>query len=102
VQKTKSRGLVWLGGLLPEPNGCGPEGLQHLVPNFIFKPACDLHDTLYYAQIDRKASDWAFYMKMRDCIKKERNPLKSLLFEPIALLYYLVVAIGGRWFYKRD
>jgi len=91
--------IKWLGKVLPAPNGCGPRGLQHLVPNFMFKPACDLHDNLYSAKVNRSASDWAFYMRMRECIKKERNALKSILFKPIALFYYLVVRIGGYFFY---
>jgi len=87
-----------LGKILPEPNGCGPEGFQHLIPNLIFKRACNLHDNLFSAKAGFFASNWKFYMRMRFYIKKERCVLKSILYEPIALIYFIAVSFGYPWY----
>jgi len=88
--------LKWLGKILPEPNGCGPEGFQWAVPNLIFKPACNLHDNLFSAQVGFFTSNWAFYHRMRYLIWKKK---KHFGYEIIAFIYFVAVTIGGAPFY---
>jgi hypothetical protein len=83
--------IKWMGKSLPDPNGCGPEGLQWGVPNFIFKPACDLHDNLFNAKVGFLVANWEFYKRMRYYIKQK----KAWYLEPIALFYFFMVNIFG-------
>lgn len=84
--------------ILPEPNGCGPEGFQKLVPNGPFKPACDLHDNLFSAQVGFFKSNWLFYVRMRELIKNKG--LMRIIYEPWALLYFIGVSFGYPWYAK--
>ena len=92
--------LKWLGKILPAPNGCGPEGFQHLVPNWIFKPACNLHDNLFQIKPGFFKSNSEFYHRMRWCIYVCSRPFYKILFyEFVAILYWFMVTIFGWTYY---
>lgn len=88
--------LTFLKKLLPAPNGCGPEGLQHLVPNFMFKRACDLHDNLFSAKAGYFGSNKSFYNRMRHYIKINKAHFG---YEIVAFIYFLAVTVFGFPFY---
>ena len=95
--------LNWMGKYLPEPNGCGPRGLQWAVPNLIFKPACDLHDNLFSARAGFIASNLAFYSRMRYLIHiSNKNRIQKIGLHIVALIYYLVCTTIGIFWYNKS
>lgn len=90
--------IKWFGKFVPEPNGCGPEGLQWAIPNFIFKPACDVHDILTATKPGYWKTQTYFYQKMRFLIKLRK---KSWWYEIPAFIYFLaVVLFNWIWYYN--
>ena len=94
------------------PNGCGSKGKgwkawsYHLIPNFVFKSACNCHDYAYFYGgckfIDKAArynADMEFYLQMRENIKKKvffrRWDLYSL-----AKLYFDSVRLFGKEYFN--
>ncbi|KAI9137814.1 hypothetical protein BKA69DRAFT_1095797 [Paraphysoderma sedebokerense] len=80
----------------PTPNGCGPTGLDTLVPEYKFNNCCNLHDTCYNscnATNTKSACDQNFYTCMVDeC--KTLELLDSLICRNAANVYAGVVKSG--------
>ena len=94
--------MRWFGKLIPEPNGCGPEGLQWAIPNLIFKPACDLHDNLFSIKAGFIKSNLMFYSRMRYLIKINRaSKIKKVGFHILAFIYYAFCTTLGIFWYHR-
>lgn len=92
---------------MSSPNGCGPSGLEKILPNNIFgvsiKEACNQHDLDYQkggSSTDRKRFDKNFLANMKGKIsQKSANKLTKSLRNTIAFLYYkLVRLVGGLYF----
>lgn len=80
------------------PNGCGPKGLQWLVPNFCFERACHIHDVMYAdSRVSRKDADKEFLKYMKLSIQ-EQNKNKSYYL--LAYLYYFSVRTLG-WLFRK-
>ena len=71
------------------------------VPEFIFKPACKIHDEDYFYKKGRLKSDNRFLFNMLDEIEKTKKTLSAeeiIRYERIAHSYYYGVRCFG-WFY---
>lgn len=90
--------------LIVTGNGCGSEGLKSVIGtsnflNFIFKPACQMHDFNYskYSKLTRKQADNKFYADMIELIKKGNYGFfKRIGYTLIAKDYWRLV----RWYGK--
>jgi len=90
--------LAWIS------NGCGPSFLSSLVPDLLFRRACDRHDFDYwsgFAEDDRYRADIRFLVRMQEAADEAAGTgwwarLRRRFYRSIALRYYY----GVRWFGK--
>lgn len=71
-----------------EPNGCGPKGLQRVIPDGPFHIACDIHDTHFNTLQGYWRSNYTFLVNMLACSCKWYH-------YPWAVLYFSAVLLFG-------
>ena len=86
-----------------ECNGVGPKNFGKLVDDYIFginiRESAIIHDSCYYLKIPQKKSDKIFLENMLRQIRFERNYSKRIAARMAAYWYYILVRVGGSFFY---
>ena len=84
--------------------GCGAKGAD--VPDWIFLPACEEHDMLYWVggtKADRLAADRLFLKVALELSRKQTSWWKRRWYSAMAYIYYVGIRIGsGKFFYYGD
>ncbi|ORY04994.1 hypothetical protein K493DRAFT_311138 [Basidiobolus meristosporus CBS 931.73] len=76
----------------PTENGCGPQGLGALVPDYLFTNCCAVHDFCYSnCNETKKSCDDQFLQCMNQVCDEKRKKFPRLC-QKIATVYHKVVA----------